>query len=434
MISFIKDVLSVVVSKFAIIIFGLTTSIVLARVLGPEKNGIIAALMVYPSLFMSIGSLGVRQSTTYFLGKRIFAENQIKKAITQIWFLTSIISVFVCYFLMTQLSKSGDHKILVLLALIPIPFALFNTYNSGIFLGKNQIKEFNKVNWIPPLITLVLTLVLVIICALGIKGYFIAIIGGSMFISILLLFKNKFIRSFNLKFDWRVILPMIKLGSVYAIALLFIGLNAKLDIIILDWVSTDYETGIYSKGYSVGNYLLQIPWMLNTIVFTRSAISKDGIEFSKRVCQLLRITSLVILFLAIVLFLLSDFIIVFMFGEEFKESAMVLNYLLFGVLFLTLFKILNQDLAGKGKPWVSMKAMIPGLIVNVILNIVLIPKYGAIGAAFASSLSYCLAIVLFFHFYSLSSKISLKEMFSYKKSDFDPIISMLKKIKFYSKE
>ena len=325
MISFIKDVFRVSISKFAIIVFGLITSIITARYLGPEKNGIIAILMVYPSLFMAIGSLGVRQSTTYFLGKKIFSEDQIKTAITQIWFFTSIFSVLICYFLMTELSRSGVNKPLVYLALAPIPFVLFNTYNSGVFLGKNEISKFNKINWIPPLIVLILTIVFLLIYTLDIFGYLLALIGGPMFISFLLLFKNKFINSFSLKFNWSVIIPMIKLGGVYAIALLFISLNAKLDLIILGWLSTSYETGIYSKGYSVGNYILQIPWMLNTIVFTRSAIAINDFEFSKKVCQLLRISILVILFFALILFLLSDFIIVLMFGPGFKESASVLK-------------------------------------------------------------------------------------------------------------
>lgn len=429
MIGFVKDVFSIGISKFAIILFGIITSILIARSLGPENNGIIAALLVYPSMFMSIGSLGIRQATTYFLGKKIFSENQIKTAITQIWLISTIFSIVVCYFLMTKLSKSGDNQLLVILALIPIPFSLFNTYNSGIFLGKNKIREFNKINWIPPLLTLIITVVLVVFFAYGIKGYFVALIGGPMVISFLLLFKNKFLDVLSLKFDWTVIKPMIKLGGIFAIALLFINLNAQLDIIILDLLSTDYETGIYSKGFSVGNYLLQIPWMLNTIVFTRSAIAKNDGQFSEKVAQLLRVSFVAIFCLALVLFFFSNFIIVLMFGEEFKGSSIVLQYLLLGVVFLSLFKILNQDLAGKGKPWISMKAMIPGLIINIILNVVLIPRYGAVGAALASSISYCIAIILFIHFYSLEIKVGVKEILKYKKTDFVPILNLLKKLK-----
>src|SRR5690606_2835465 len=134
------------------ILAGLGTSIITARYIGPEGNGIIASLLVYPSLFMSIGSLGIRQSTTYFLGKGIYNEDDIKTAITQIWHLTTLFSLAVCFLLMRYFSETGDNLVLVALALLPIPFTLFNTYNSGLFLGKNDISTFNRIDWIPSLI------------------------------------------------------------------------------------------------------------------------------------------------------------------------------------------------------------------------------------------------------------------------------------------
>ncbi|GAB5565786.1 MAG: oligosaccharide flippase family protein [Winogradskyella sp.] len=426
---FVLDVISVGLSKFATIIFGVTTSIIIARELGPEQNGVIATLLVFPALFMTVGSLGIRQSTTYYLGKNVFSEYDIKTAITQIWLISSIVSIVVCFLLMTGFSSVEDNLVLILLALIPIPFSLFTTYNSGIFLGKNNIKEFNKINWMPSFLTMVLTIVLVLVLKFGIRGYLIALIAGPLYISVLMLFKNRFIEVLSLKFNWSVIKPMIRLGGVYAVALMFINLNARLDVILLDSLSTDYETGIYSKGYSVGNYLLQIPWMLNAIVFSRSAVASDDSVFSQKVTQLLRITFLAILCVAFVLFLFSDLIIVTMFGNEFLDSSVVLKYLLLGVLFLSLFKILNQDLAGKGKPWVSMKAMVPGLIVNVLLNYVLIPSFGAVGASIASTISYTLAIILFVYFYSKEVNIPIKNIISYKRSDFQPFIKILKKVK-----
>lgn len=117
--SFIKDVLRVSISHGLMIIFGLTVSIITARYIGPEGNGIIAGLTVYPSLFMTIGSLGIRQSTTYFLGKGIFSEKQIKTAITQIWIMTTIISLIVCFVLIYYFSNSGSNLTLVFLLYYP---------------------------------------------------------------------------------------------------------------------------------------------------------------------------------------------------------------------------------------------------------------------------------------------------------------------------
>lgn len=410
------------------IVFGLTTSIITARYIGPEGNGVIASLLVYPSLFMSFGSLGIQQSTTYFLGRKIYTEEQIKTAITQIWLMTALFSVIISFILMRYFSETGGDLSLVMLALLPIPFSLFNTYNSGIFLGQNDIKTFNKINWIPTLIILIATLIFVVALKLDVAGALLASVGGPLFMAFVLLFKNKFIKAFSFKYNWKIIKAMLSLGIVYAISLLVINLNYKVDIIILDKLSTPFETGIYSRGQGITQYLWQIPMLFSTIVFARSAVSKDGLQFSHKVAQLLRVSLLFIGLMSIVLVVFSELIIVGMYGEPFRGSITVLNYILPGVLILTFYKVLNMDLAGKGKPWISMKAMLPALVLNITLNIIFIPKYGANGAAISSTVSYGFAGVLFLFFYSKEVKIPVKEILSYKKTDFDPILNVIRQI------
>lgn len=427
--SFLKDLLSVGLSKGLMIILGLGSSIITARYIGPEGNGVIATLLVFPSLFMSIGSLGIRQSTTYFLGKGIYTEEQIKTAITQIWMLTTVFSLGVSFYLMRYFTETGENLTLVVLALLPIPFSLFNTYNSGIFLGNNNIKEFNRINWIPSLIAFVGTIVFVVAIKLDVAGAMIASIGGPFLMAIILLFKNKFIQAFSFKYDWKIIKSMLSLGIVYAISLLVINLNYKVDIILLERLSTPYEIGLYSKGAGITEYLWQIPMLLSTIIFARSAVSKDDRLFSLKVAQLLRLSFIIIGIASVALLLLSELIIVGMYGEPFRGSITVLNYLLPGVLILTVYKVMNMDLAGKGKPWISMKAMIPALIINIIINFLLIPKYGANGAAISSTISYSIAGILFLYFYSRETQISILTIIKYNKSDFDPIINILDKIK-----
>lgn len=426
---FLSDLFSVGISKFLIISFSLITSIIVARTLGPEKNGIIATLLVYPSLFMTVGSLGIRQSTTFFVGKQLFNEKQVKTAITQIWLFTSFLSVVICFLLIYYLSKSGDNLLLILLAVLPVPFSLFNTYNSGIFLGNNQIRMFNKINWIPPFIILILTCLTLLWFSFDIAGYLVAMFGGPFFIFIILLFKNNFLHAFSLKVEWDIIRKLISLGSVYALALLIISLNYKLDVILLDYYSIPYETGIYSKGVAIIEYLWQIPMLLSTIVFARSAVAKNGKLFSLKVAQLLRLSFIAIISGSLILGLSSKLIIVGMFGEEFRGSTTVMNILLPGVILLTIFKILNMDLAGKGKPWVALLAMGPSLIINIILNIIWIPEHGAEGASMASTLSYSIAAMLFLYFYSKETGVSFKEIIYYKKEDFKPFLQIIKKIK-----
>src|SRR5690554_327961 len=327
--------------------------------------------------------------------------------------MTTIVSLIVCFVLMYYFSTSGTNLILVILALLPIPFSLFNTYNSGIFLGKNDIKTFNKINWIPSLIGLIGTVLFVMLLKWEVKGAMTASVGGPLFMFFVLLFKNKFLAFFSFKYNWKIIKPMLSLGVVYAIALFVINLNYKVDVILLDKLSNAYELGIYSKGAGITQYLWQIPMLFSTIVFARSAVSKDDKVFSMKVAQLLRVSFLIIGVVSVGLLLFSEWIIVGMYGEQFRESTAVLNYLLPGVLILTIFKVMNMDLAGKGKPWISMKAMLPALIINIAINLILIPNYGAKGAAISSTISYGVAGILFLFFYSKAVGLPIRAILGY---------------------
>jgi len=426
--SFLKDISSVGISKFAIIVFSLGLGIITARWLGPEANGIIAALAVYPSLFMTFGSLGISQSATHFIGKEKYSEQIIKTSIAQIWIVTTLVSVVISLFLIRYFSNSGHDLFLVFLAVMPIPFTLFNTYNSGIFLGKSQIRVYNQINWLPTAIAFIFIVLLVVIFPLGIYGAMIAAIAGPVFMFFLLLFKNEFIHAFKIKFDWTVIRSLLSLGIVYATALLVINLNYRADVILLDKLSTPFELGIYAKGVSITEFLWQIPMLLSTVVFARSANAKDGLVFSRKVAQLLRLSIIIIGLGSVLLALIAKYVILIMYGFEFIKSTEVLQLLMPGVLLLTIFKVLNMDLAGKGKPWISMKAMVPAVILNIGLNLILIPEYGANGSAISSTISYSFAALLFLHFYSKEVNLPVKEILRYSKSDFQPITIALKNV------
>jgi O-antigen/teichoic acid export membrane protein len=415
--SFIKDLASVGFSKVLIIVFGLLNTIIIARLLTPAANGVISALSVYPSLFMTIGSMGIRQSTTYFVGQKMYSMDEIKKAVVSIWFFTSVLSVIICFLLIYFFSSNGSDITLVILAVAAIPFSLFNTYSSGIFLGQNNIQGYNRINWVPIFITFLSNLVLVWGLGANIKGALLAILLGNLAITIILIFKDNFFRFFSFNFNVKLIKEMLSLGIIYAISLLIISLNYKLDIILLDKLSNNYQIGIYSKGASLMEYLWQIPMLLSTIIFSRSANSKDGKNFSYKVASLLRISFVLVGIASVFLFILAPYIIVLLFGKGFLESVTPLRLMLPGVLLMTIVKVLYVDLAGKGNLWGAIKSMSIGLVINVVLNVILIPDYGANGAAFSSAVSYSIASILFLIDYSKAVAIPIAAILKFNTED-----------------
>jgi len=424
---FIRDFLSVASSRFSILFFGLIKSIILARYLGPEKNGVIATLSLYPSLFMSIGSLGISQAVTYFVGKKLYGLDEIKNSVVQIWIVTSIFCTITCFFLIRYFSNVGDDYLLLILAIIPIYSNLFITYNQGLFLGQNRISEYNQINWLPNLLMLLSTILFVLVIKWDVAGAMLALVPGPVLMMLLLRHKNFRGFSIKTKINYILIKKMLSLGIIYAVSLVVINLNYKMVILLLDKYSNNYEVGIYSKGAQLIEYMWQIPMLLSTIVFARSATSKNDRAFSLKVVQLLRLSFIVVSAGLILVYFLSPFIVDVLFGNSFGSSAIIMRTLLPGVLLMTIYKVLNMDLAGKGKPWVALFAMIPALFLNVIISYLLIPKLGAEGGAIAATCSYSLAAVLFMIKYLQTTGLSFREVFVLRKSDFQPILNRLKR-------
>ncbi|WOK09765.1 polysaccharide biosynthesis C-terminal domain-containing protein [Imperialibacter roseus] len=427
--SVVKDLASVASSKGAMIVFGLGKAMIIARYLGPELNGVITALLVYPTLFMTFGALGVRKSSAFLIGSGQFGEEDVKAGVLQAWLVSTLFSVVSIFILIYYLSNGSHQPLIIFLAIAPVPFSLLNTYLSGIYLGNNQIAEYNKVEWVPTFILFLATVVLVVFAGLSLKGALIAELLAPFLMSVLLISRMRVQKYLSLRINRQLLGSLFSLGMAFAVSLLVINLNYRVDVIIMDWLSNKFEIGIYSKGSVLSQYLWQIPMLLGTIVFARGARATDRRVFSLKVTQLLRISLLIIGSGCVVLALGARLIIMILFGSEFLPSAEVMLWLMPGVLLLTIFKVLNMDMGGQGKPWFALKSMVPALGLNIVLNILLIPRYGAVGAAFTSTLSYSLGGILFLYQYSSATGISIREIFAYSREDFAFLDPYIKKIK-----
>lgn len=423
---FIHKTLYILKSKVLVIVFGLFYSIITARYLGPDLNGVLSSLLVYSSLMVAIGSLGISPAVTHLIGKKKFSDDKITTAVIQIWFLSTIITTTLTFLFIYYAQPETAFYLIILTSLI-VPFSLFHKFSLGIFLGKNRIREFGNLSWIPSIFQLLTAIILIVFLDFKVSGALVSLITGAVLISLLLFFskKNKF--TISSKIQKEVIKSVLNISILYSLALLLINLNYKVDIILLDNLSSNYEVGIYTKGAKLAEYLWQIPMVFAPIVVAGSATTSSQKKYSQKIMLLLRVTLVVVILIGISIAVLSKQIIIILFGELFIESAFVLSTLLPGVILFTLYKVLNMDLFGQGKPMVTIKAMVPALVLNLILNWLWIPEYGAIGAALASTFSYSLGAVLFLLLYLKQTKYKLSEVFRYSKNDFKIIQGYLKR-------
>jgi O-antigen/teichoic acid export membrane protein len=88
------------------------------------------------------------------------------------------------------------------------------------------------------------------------------------------------------------------------------------------------------------------------------------------------------------LFLLSQWVVVLLYSSEYVPAVHLFRILLPGIVFLSGGRILANDIAGRGKPLLNTYVGGIGLTIQVLLNLVWIPRFGATGAAWATTISY----------------------------------------------
>jgi len=216
----------------------------------------------------------------------------------------------------------------------------------------------------------------------------------------------------------RVIKSLIGYGSLYALAFLVTRLNHKIDILILKRMGDIAEVGFYSLGVNVAETIWQVPIAIGVVLMTRTANQVNERVTTGEVCSTLRISLLVVLFAALILYLLAPLLVTILFGERYSDSIPIIRTILPGILFFVILKILNSQFIGAGKPQLTMIALIPALVINIVLNILFIPSYKGIGAAMATNISYFTASFVLLLVYSRTFKIGLLEIFKYRRSDF----------------
>lgn len=218
---------------------------------------------------------------------------------------------------------------------------------------------------------------------------------------------------------------MLGKGVFYALSFLTIQLNYRIDVVLLKVLSTPSEIGIYSLGVSVAELLWQIPLAASVVVMSRTANSTDRQAINQSTARLLRISLIIGLVLSAGIVLLSPWVVPLVFGSGYLPSVRVMQTIMPGILMIIVFRILSGQLAGAGRPDAALKAFAPALLLNVALNYLWIPQYGANGAVAATNISYSLASVIYLFVFSRISGMPLKELFRFRKEDWNFVQRLL---------
>jgi len=199
--------------------------------------------------------------------------------------------------------------------------------------------------------------------------------------------------------DWRITLERSRrlLSDSWPLILsgLSVAIYMKLDQVMLGEMSGDGAVGIYTSATKLTEIWYMIPMIIVSSVFPAMVQSKENDEglYYRRITRLFSVMAAVSLPIALPMSLASNWLVIQLYGINYQAAGPVLAVHIWASLFV--FYGVAQgpwDLA-ENLTRLAMVRIVIGAIVNIGLNVWLIPRYGALGAAIATVVSQALAAV-----------------------------------------
>jgi len=401
---------------------GIGTSVIIARILGPEGRGIYSLAILLPVFLISFGNAGIAQASVFYVGKKIYLPKEVLGNNIILSFLLGIFSFFIGLIIILFFSDylfPEIAKTYLFLALFLIPLKFFFSFVNYILLGMQRIKEYNFINIFQSFIFLVLLLIFVLTFKFGIEEVIIANIL-SCFVAIIVLFylAKRIIGVFHLRFNSSYIKDVFRYGFKIYLGTIIQVLHYKIDLFLVNIFMNPIAVGFYSLAVALVEKIWLISQSAGVILFPKvsSETNKKNLkEFTPLVCRNVLLFTLTA---AILLFFVGRLLIVFIYSEKFLNSVLPFQILLIGAVTMSGWRILANDLYGRGRPELNIYISFWSVVLNIILNILWIPKFGIIGAAWATSVSYTFAFILILFTYSKISKNSIRNIIFIKASDF----------------
>lgn len=201
----------------------------------------------------------------------------------------------------------------------------------------------------------------------------------------------------QLIFTWQRVKTLLIDSWPLLLSGLAVALYMKIDQIMLGQILGDEAVGLYSAAVRISEVFYFIPMVISSSVFPSILeVKTRNIKIYQQRMQLLYDF---MVWISVVIALPMTFIsipmVVMLFGSAYTESGLVLAIHIWTSVFVFLGVASGQWIIAENRQILNFQRTFLGLIVNILLNFILIPKFGVVGAAIATLLGQMTASWLF---------------------------------------
>jgi O-antigen/teichoic acid export membrane protein len=382
----------------------------IARFLGDVGFGKYSFALSFTVLFVLFADLGLSTLTIREVARDKSKVNRYLGNIALIKIILSILTFIVIFITINLMQYPSDTKIAVYV------FGCYWILNSFTQLFRSIFRAFEKMEYE----ALTTSLEKIVAVSLGLfvlfSGYglielsLVILLAGiiNFFVTFLVVIV-KFSRP-KFEIDFKFWTHLIKESLPLGLVLIFMTLYLKIDITMLSIMKGDAEVGWYNASVVIIEALAFIPGIFMISIFP--VVSRFFVS-SKESLALVYEKSFMYLFIiglpiAVSTTLLADRFIFFIYGKNFINSVLVLKILIWALLLIFINHLLGTVLRSIDRQ--KLNALITGgaVLINIFLNLLLIPKYSYLGAAFSTVMTELFIFSSYFYYTSkFVSKISI---------------------------
>ena len=213
---------------------------------------------------------------------------------------------------------------------------------------------------------------------------------------------------------------LFRFGFFAMLTALLSEFNYSIDIIVMKRFLPFSEIGLYSVGSKLAQYIWLIPDAFKEVLFSHTA-KDDSINEIKEV---MRINIFVTLVMILVMLVLGKLIIFILYGEEYLDSYSITAVIFLWIPSMVIYKLLNPLYMANGRQKTCFFTLLASVLINVMLNFLVIPYYGKMGAAVSTVISYTVCGMFFFIGFIKTYHLRWKDCLWIKKSDFSKLYKM----------
>ncbi len=401
-------ILSRVISKNTIWLFSGQVSIkaisffytiFLARSLGVGNFGLYVAALTYFGLIGSFADFGFNR---FLMRDLSIDRSKASQYLSNIFVLRTLMtSVAFLLFLLFILSFDHDLnrvKISILAVFAIIPNSLALSLDSTL-IAFEKMRQSSLAIIILNAATAIFGAIAIFL-GFSVMGVVLGLILAHFVyvIALILLLKRGKV-SFGLSFDFDFWKKAITSSLPYAIIIILSLIYFKIDALMLTYLKGESATGYYGAAYKFLEAIYFIPMTILTALFPKIAKLHlvDKNELRKTYIASLRTLFLVSIPITLALFWGANLLIQYLYGSSFAPAVLALQILAFATIFLFSNAPAVHFLLASEKFLKSIILAAFGTVIfNIVLNFILIPQYGFLGAAISTVASEIVSFFVFF--------------------------------------